>query len=137
MRHIYCWLLVTICCILSCTNAKDKDNPLLVKAPSIKQVDKLYRPLVEQNYEDFVEGIQSAHDKSEAYRNQLIDMMKQHTTETVKAHQGISNMTVVNVEQSTSNPLYAEAYIKMEYSDGTEGQILVPLVRENGKWWMK
>lgn len=132
--YILCILMLMLAA--SCSNTM-KDDPLLVKAPEEKKVEKLYAPFQEGNYEEFVDNMLSVREKSAGYREQMVHMMKQHAAKEIELHQGLNSMKVLRVEQSPQNRLYAEAYLQMYYADGTTEQVCIPLIYQDGRWWLK
>lgn len=130
-------LVIVPALMFSCGNKEKKDDPLLVKAPSIGKVEKLYKPYCDEDFETYIGHILSVQDKSEAYRTQVINMLKQQMQLAVEDHLGILKVTVTRVEQSKAHPLYADAYLLLNYGDNTSEQTVLPLVYQNGKWWIK
>lgn len=120
-----------------CSSKPQKDDPILTKAPDFDQVEELYRPYEEGQYADFVSNMLSIQDRSEAYREQVINMMKQQAQITQDVHKGLTRLSVVRVEQSKLNPFYCDAYLLMNYGDGSSEQVLAALVYKDGKWWIR
>lgn len=139
--------LYTLCSVLilgmlltlyaGCSSKPQKDDPILTKAPDFDQVEELYRPYKEGRYADMVSNMLSLQDRSEAYREQIVNMMKQQAQITQEEHQGLTQASVIRVEQSNINPFYCDAYMLMNYGDGTSEQVRLALVYKDGKWWMR
>lgn len=130
-------LTILICTLIACSSSPSKEDPLLVEAPSPHKVEKMYQPFCIGMYEEYVSHIYSLQDKSENYRQQALNMFKQQYATIIAERKGVANFSVTRIEQSPQNPLYADAYILMHYADSTSELIVLPMVREEGKWWFK
>lgn len=137
------WLMGVACVVImglalvACNSHDTKNDPLLVRAPEFKEVEAMYEPYLSGDIETFVGSIHSAADKSDAYRHQVVNMMKQHTVRATDEHSGLKSISVIKVEQSQLNAFYADAYLLISYGDGTSEQVLQPLVYVDGKWWLR
>ena len=63
LRYVILCLAVVL--TVACRRSGAVEDPLLVKAPSVEDVDELCRPLVDGDYGKYVSGMLSASDKSE------------------------------------------------------------------------
>ncbi len=130
-------ILLTLTILLAACHRDTQDNPLLVEAPSLEDVEELYAPYTSGEYDKFVSQMYSLQVKSENYRQQMTAMMKQQVFTSRQEHGTLKSITAVHVEQSKAHPLYADAYLLMTYQEGDSEQVCVPLVYAEGRWWIK
>lgn len=135
LRYVILCLAVVL--TVACRRSGAVEDPLLVKAPSVEDVDELCRPLVDGDYGKYVSGMLSASDKSETYRRQLTDMMKQRAVIDTEERGGLRDIVVTSVRQSEPHRLYAEAKVSFLYNDGSAETVRVPLVYNDGDWWLR
>lgn len=72
----------------------------------------------------------------ESYRKQLIDNTKMFLSETGKSHGGIKEVIMQNC-RNDSLGTSAEAYLVLCFNDSTKEEIVVPMIKVNGKWMMR
>ena len=111
------------------------------KAPATEKVvattAKLYYDyLLEEKYDDFVEGIDLGFPKSETYKTQMRDCAKMFVDKQKQAHKGIKTVDAVNAEVD-SDEHSANAFLVLHYSDSTSEQVVVPMVERKGVWLMR
>lgn len=72
----------------------------------------------------------------DSYREQLVANTKMYLAGLRKDHKGISEVRIVdcknNPRQST-----AEAYLLLCFDDSVKEEVVVPMVKRNGRWMMR
>lgn len=100
-------------------------------------VTELYAPYLKGDYEGFASHMLSVNDKTDAYRQQVVNMLKQQREITDSLHSGIVGIEVLKVESPAAIPDYASAYILHRYGDGTSEQVILQLIKSDDKWWIR
>ena len=71
-----------------------------------------------------------------SYREQLEANSKMYLAGLRKDHGGISEVRIVNCRNDAKGET-AEAYILMCFADSTKEEIVVPMVKHEGRWMMR
>ena len=127
-------LIITTCCVLlsifSCMNEKKVDFAAANMAKTY------YEYLLNGRYEKFVEGMDFPEQIPEGYREQLVLNAKMFVEEQQNEHRGLTDVRVVNcVNDSTDKG--AHAYLLLVFNDSVMEEVVVPMIKRNGTWYMK
>ena len=95
-----------------------------------------YNMLVEGKAAEFVDGMDTPDTIPVGYREQLVANAKMFMAQQQDEHQGLRKVDVLNcVNDSLSQT--ANAFLMFCYGDSTVEEIVVPMVKRDGKWLMK
>ncbi len=127
-------LIITTCCVLlsifSCMNEKKVDFAAANMAKTY------YEHLLNGRYEKFVEGMDFPEQIPEGYREQLVLNAKMFVEEQQNEHRGLTDVRVVNcVNDSTDKG--AHAYLLLVFNDSVMEEVVVPMIKRDGTWYMK
>lgn len=95
-----------------------------------------YDELIDGTCEDFVRGMNLPERVPSEYWDQLVDNARMFVEEQQKQHGGLREVRVVNCVNDSVQP-YANAFLLLCFSDNTIEQVVVPMVKRDGKWYMK
>ena len=95
-----------------------------------------YDLLVDERCEAFVEGMNFTDPITKSYRQQLVDNVRMFVGEQKQEHKGIREVRVVNCVNDSLQP-EANAFLMLCFGDSTIEEVVVPMVKRDGKWWMK
>ena len=95
-----------------------------------------YDLLVKGQYADFVAGIQSCDSVTDAYREQMVTLVKQHYVEAAKVNGGLHAASVVRT-QVIDDTLAANVFLNLTYNDSTSEEIVQPMVWDGQQWRMR
>lgn len=130
MKYILAILAIATLLSCACESAKEEEGPF-------GYVEELYAPYLKGDCEAYASHMLSVQDKTETYRRQVVNMLKQQRAITDSLHNGVTKMEVLKVEPSAVNNDYAEAYLLMHYGDNSSEQVILQLVRKDNKWWIR
>ena len=115
--------------LLACNGEKSGGE---TPAPKQDDITEMYQLLISGNYKEYVDNILSCTDKPEDYRLQMAALHAQNARKNPDVR--AVDFSIEKVEQYDA---YANAYIRVKYSDKSEEVILLPLVYKEGRWWIK
>ena len=95
-----------------------------------------YSLLLERKTEAFVEKMDMPDSIPEMYREQLVANIKMYIAQQQDEHHGIKKVDVQNCINDSLQPT-AQAFLMICYGDSTVEEIVVPMVKRDGKWLMK
>ena len=96
-----------------------------------------YEHLIHGEYEKFLEGkvgLNSREDKK--YWSQLLDNCHQFMRQQENSHRGVREVRVVNAK-TDSIQKYTNVFMVLCFGDSTNEEIVVPMVEQDGRWFMK
>lgn len=127
-------LIIATCCVLlsiaSCMNEKKVDFAAANTAKTY------YDYLINGRYEQFVNGMDFPEQIPGGYREQLVLNAKMFVEEQQEMHKGLSDVRVVNCVNDSTNK-GAHAYLLLVFKDSVMEEIVVPMVKRDGQWFMK
>lgn len=95
-----------------------------------------YDVLLEGHPEKFVEGMNMPERIPDSYRSQLVANAKMFIGQQNAEHHGIKKVEVVNCVNDSAG-MVAEAFLLLCFGDSTVEEVVVPMVKRDGKWLMK
>ena len=95
-----------------------------------------YDQLFQGRYDEFVDGRYFPDSIPRDYRQQLIDNARMFVDEQLKSHQGIRKLRMATVTIDTARHT-ANVFLNFAYGDGTNEQVLVPMVEHGGVWYRR
>ena len=102
-----------------------------------------YDHLIHGEYEQFYEGMDqrtlpdgTALSDEAAYRNQMLDNLRQFMARQAQEHRGVLEVRVSNATTDTVQQL-TNVFLVLCFADSTNEEIVVPMVERHGAWRMK
>ena len=102
-----------------------------------------YDHLIHGEYEQFYEGMAqrtlpdgTALSDEAAYRNQMLDNLRQFMARQAQEHRGVLEVRVSNATTDTVQQL-TNVFLVLCFADSTNEEIVVPMVERQGAWRMK
>ena len=102
-----------------------------------------YDHLIHGEYEQFYEGLDqrtlpdgTALSDEAAYRNQMLDNLRQFMARQTQEHRGVLEVRVSNATTDTVQQL-TNVFLVLCFADSTNEEIVVPMVERQGTWRMK
>lgn len=127
-------IVFTVCsvfaAILSCSHDGKAD---FAAAHAAKEY---YDLLLKDQFDHFVEGIDYPSPIPDSYREQLVANAKMFVAEQQRLHSGLREVRVVNCVND-SLQTSANAFLMLCFADNTIEQVVVPMVKRDGRWYMK
>lgn len=131
MNRLFILLLLVSLAACSCGN---KENP--EKAAVEKSAQEYYAELIGGNYEAYVDNMVGSDSIPANYREQKITMVKQFVAQQKEERGGMLSTSVVRSVLDKTNTS-ADVYLQICYGDSTNEEIVVPFVKDHGKWKLK
>ena len=127
-------IVITFCFILAAVISCSRDKK--VDFAAAHAAKDYYELLVKEKYDEFVNGMNMPEQIPDSYRQQLVDNVRMFVGEQNQEHGGIREVRVVNCVndsvQSTAN-----AFLMLCFGDSTIEEVVVPMIKHEGKWLMK
>lgn len=95
-----------------------------------------YDLLLEGKPDRFVDGMNMPDRIPDSYRLQLVANAKMFVGQQQDEHKGIRRVEVVNCVNDSAGT-GAQAFLMFCYGDSTVEEVVVPMVKRDGKWLMK
>lgn len=95
-----------------------------------------YDYLLHGVYDNFVDGTFRPDSIPGSYREQLVANAKMYVAQLQEEHGGISSVAAIGAQVDTARNM-ASAFIMLVFGDSTREQIVVPMVRYKGVWYMR
>ena len=95
-----------------------------------------YDQLIKEKYDAFVDGMNMPERIPDSYRQQLEDNARMFVGEQQKAHGGLREVRVVNCVNDSVD-VSAHAFLMLCFGDSTIEEVVVPMVKRDGRWLMK
>lgn len=107
-------------------------------APSLPDttITNLYRLGTDGNYAAYVSRMASCIGTTEAYREQIILAVKHRNDCVSRERQGVKSVSVARTE-SHNNGEMVNAFLNVDYGDGSHEETIFPLVCVDGQWMMQ
>jgi hypothetical protein len=116
--------------VYSCRNDKTVD---FAAANAAKEY---YDLLVQGQYDAFVDGMNIPERIPDSYRQQLVDNARMFVGDQQQEQLGLREVRVVNCINDTVD-VAAHAFLMLCYGDSTIEEVVVPMVKRDGRWLMK
>lgn len=120
--------LMMICVAVSCSETQEKADLVAHTA------ELYYGYLLAGDVSSFVEGMDGYAQWPDAYKSEMRGNAAMFADRQLKTHGGLRSVTA---ERSETDSTVAEVFMAFEYADGTKEQVLVPMVRRRGLWYMR
>ena len=130
-------LLAAALLLAGCSSCGRTDDPLLIDAPSDSEVEDLCMLLLEGPDSACVGQMHSMQQGDKVHRTNMAQMISQRRQLENKRHGNVEEIEVNRVEHTLRHPYYAEAFVELQYADGTKRTVRMPMVYSEGQWWLK
>ncbi len=122
------------CLMFSCTH-KQEDNQAELAGNAAKQY---YSYLLAGDYDSFVDGtLREDSILRQEYRTQLLENARMFMALQQKEHHGIKSVSVKKVDLDSVKGTTANVFLILNYGDKGSEQVLMPMVKSDGLWYMK
>jgi len=128
-KIFYILLLITI--LFSCGSQKKDPSEIVGKTAKI-----YYDYLLNSDYNAFVDGMNQPESIPNNYREQLVANAKMFIGQQKEDHGGIKKIAVSAAKADTIHNT-GDAYLLLTYGDNTTEQVVVPMVKRKGVWFMR
>ena len=137
MHRRFSVLLVTALLLAGCSCGSHADDPLLVDAPSCREVKKLCEAYIAGSPSESSSLPLSMQSGTQERRKLMAQMVGQARQYADKHYGRLEGFEVERVDYTPRHPFYAEAFVQFRYADGAKRTVRVPLVFREGQWWLR
>lgn len=134
-RHLFqgCLLLLLL---PACNHDAAKERHAGLQAPTKSEVEDIFRPFVEGNFEEYASHVASLRHLSKERLAEQLTLLRQHAAERDSVMGTIVGYSVRRVDYD-ENKSTATAYVEVVYSQGDTVDVLLPLIWQEDEWWRK
>ena len=130
MRKI---VTITVCVVIAAIISCSQEKHDFAAANAAKEY---YDMLIDGKFDGFVDGMNYANPIPDSYREQLEMNARMFVNELNEDRKGLREVRVINCVTDSVLPA-ANAYLMLCFGDSTFEQVVVPIVKRDGRWWMK
>lgn len=131
MKQVSLSILIAVALLLAACGEKKKNvdqGKLAAKAAK-----HYYEQLLKGDYEAFLNNENRTNNLPDNYRKQLLLNLKQFVAQQDSVHHGIDSITL-GASHFSAKDNTASVFLLFYYGDKTTEQVVVPMVKEHGKW---
>lgn len=134
MKQVSLSILIAVALLLAACGEKKKNvdqGKLAAKAAK-----HCYEQLLKGDYEAFLNNENRTNNLPDNYRKQLLLNLKQFVAQQDSVHHGIDSITL-GASHFSAKDNTASVFLLFYYGDKTTEQVVVPMVKEHGKWILR
>ncbi len=134
MKQVSLSILIAVALLLAACGEKKKNvdqGKLAAKAAK-----HYYEQLLKGDYEAFLDNENRTNNLPDNYRKQLLLNLKQFVAQQDSVHHGIDSITL-GASHFSAKDNTASVFLLFYYGDKTTEQVVVPMVKERGKWILR
>ena len=134
MKQVSLSILIAVALLLAACGEKKKNvdqGKLAAKAAK-----HYYEQLLKGDYEVFLNNENRTNNLPDNYRKQLLLNLKQIVALQDSVHHGIDSITL-GASHFSAKDNTASVFLLFYYGDKTTEQVVVPMVKEHGKWILR
>ena len=134
MKQVSLSILIAVALLLAACGEKKKNvdqGKLAAKAAK-----HYYEQLLKGDYEVFLNNENRTNNLPDNYRKQLLLNLKQFVALQDSVHHGIDSITL-GASHFSAKDNTASVFLLFYYGDKTTEQVVVPMVKERGKWILR
>ena len=134
MKQVSSCFLIAVTLLLAACGGKKQDidqGKLAAKAAK-----DYYEQLLKGDYEAFLNNENRTNNLPDGYRKQLLLNLKQFVTQQDSLHHGIDSISL-GASNFSAKDNTASVFLLFPYGDKTPEQVVVPMVKERGKWILR
>lgn len=134
MKQVSLSILIAVALLLAACgeNKKNVDQGKL----AAKAAKHYYEQLLKGDYEAFLNNENRTNNLPDNYRKQLLLNLKQFVAQQDSVHHGIDSITL-GASHFSAKDNTASVFLLFCYGDKTTEQVVVPMVKEHGKWILR
>ena len=136
LHCISCRVVLLIVAITSFT-ACHKNSSMTSSEETEEQADsaavKFYRMRMQGDFDAYVANMHSCSNMPPDYKQRIVIMLRQHQKEVEQSKQGIKDVKVLRTEAHDDGKM-VNVFLSINYKDGSNEEILFPVVYDGKRW---
>jgi len=132
MKQLLYALFLAVLLLSSCSKKKETDHGAI----AAEAAKHYYENLISGKYKQFLEGMNLPDKLPESYERQMLENFKAFAKRQDKQRKGIKKVSIRNVKFFTKDST-ASAFLLLHYGDSTTEEVVVPMLKRRGLWYMR
>ena len=121
--------------LLSCKSENKKG--IVEKSTPSEIAETAYAHIIKGEYDEYLSGAYRVYDSiPQRYHNSLVNVLKQAAENEKKERKGMVSAKAI-AENTNEKATYSVVRIDITYGDSTKEEIVVPVIKYNGRWRLK
>ena len=129
-------LFIALCLTTSCSNRTNNAAQLPTSEGADTMAIACYKMQVNGLFDDYVKAMHSCDGTTDAYKERIIVMLRQHQKQINDEKQGVSNVQVLRTELH-NNGRMANVFLNVNYKDGSKEEVMLPMIFDGKQWRMQ
>ncbi len=126
-------LLMTIASLTSCHKGSTETSSDATEEQADSAAVRFYRMRILGDFDSYVANMHSCNNMPQEYKQRIIIMLRQHQKDVEKNKQGAIDVKVMRSEMYDDGKM-ANVFLNITYKDGTNEEILFPVVYDGKEW---
>lgn len=127
------FVLMCLLLVLSCRSKDKTSDAGGPQLPTHEEICAYYDLYLQGDYAGYVAAMQSCDDKTPAYREQMAFLFKQHAKLSADRNGKVLSVRVNRIEPHDGGRML-NVFLITAYEDGTNEEILLPMVYDGSRW---
>lgn len=129
-KHGFRYIILLCSLLLVCCSEETRDSDVHTRV--CRAAERAYEDLARGEYEYFVDKISYVQNTDETYRQQLIDLMRDHTADLNQRHGGLKSVHAIS--DTLFDDTHATVNLLIEFDDGIKEETLLPMLKTKDGW---
>ena len=136
MKHIL-FILIVVAALGACGKKEASAEPEQ-KAEDLAAEAALtaYKALYDGDTQKFLDTRLHAADMPQDFRETMLNAAAQHLAQVKSERRGVSKVTLSRAQEDKSLGII-QVFLLLNYGDGTQEEIVVPMIEHKGQWLIK
>ena len=132
MKQLLYALFLAVFLLSSCREKKETDHGAI----AAEAAKHYYENLISGKYKQFLEGMNLPDKLPESYERQMLENFKAFAKRQDKQRKGIKKVSIRSVKFFAKDST-ASAFLLLHYGDSTTEEVVVPMLKRRGLWYMR
>ena len=132
MKQLLYALFLAVLLLSSCSKKKETDHGAI----AAEAAKHYYENLISGKYKQFLEGMNLPDKLPKSYERQMLENFKAFAKRQDKQRKGIKKVSIRSVKFFAKDST-ASAFLLLHYGDSTTEQVVVPMLKKRGLWYMR
>ncbi|MCK6144390.1 hypothetical protein [Prevotella intermedia] len=132
MKQLLYALFLAVLLLSSCSKKKETDHGAI----AAEAAKHYYENLISGKYKQFLEGMNLPDKLPESYERQMLENFKAFAKRQDKQRKGIKKVSIRSVKFFAKDST-ASAFLLLHYGDSTTEEVVVPMLKRRGLWYMR
>lgn len=131
--HSIIYTALALLCLAACGSKQGEAAQQQADHQADSAAIAYYQLRASGQYEAYVAAMHSCRQTTADYKRHTIDMLRQHQEEINEQKGGVREVKALRTERNAQGTV-ANVFLTVTYNDGSQEEILFPLVSDHGRW---